>query len=106
MKPDTYFASLHYNQQPVYADKAGTTAAYLRCHIFRKKGRSRNPGFEIIVGLAEASEGQVTLEEAIQYFLVDPVLRLAAQKQRAALSIGKVEQGGDESLCAGNRLGL
>lgn len=58
------------------------------------------------MALIEASEGQVSLEEAIQYFLIDPVLRLAAQKQRAALSIGKLEQGGDESLCEGNRVGL
>lgn len=93
MKPDAYFGSLKYEQQSVYAQQAGTTAGYLRSHIFRKKGRSRNPSFEIIVGLVSASEGQVSLEEAIQYFLVDPVVRIAEEKlKNFVIKQGATEQ--------------
>lgn len=47
--------------------------------MFTGNGFKKRPRDRLIVGLVEASDGAVSLDEAIDYFLVQPVLKLAAE---------------------------
>jgi hypothetical protein len=49
----------------------------MRMNLFVRAGAKKQPRAELIVGLVTASEGNVSLKEAIDYFLVEPVLKLA-----------------------------
>ena len=75
-----YFQTLDEAGKQAFADKVGTSVGYLRAHILSAKGGFRKrPKDELIVRLVMASEGQVSLDEAIDYFLVSPVKKLAAE---------------------------
>ncbi|WMP17269.1 hypothetical protein [Thiothrix lacustris] len=76
MKPLDYYNTLRPDQRNAYAIAAGTTLKYLRAHVFRGGGPTRTPSNRLIVGLAKASNGHVTLDEAIDYFLVRPIHQL------------------------------
>ena len=78
MKPDEYYQSLSKTQRNSYAIQAGTTLNYLVAHVFRNPAPMRRPSNRLLIGLARASNGNVTLDEAIDYFLVQPVKSLAA----------------------------
>lgn len=95
MKPDNYYRSLSKSQRTSYAEKAGTTLNYLVAHVFRDKGPMRRPSNSLLIGLANASEGQVSLDEAIDYFLVAPVRKLA-DEMSASTYEHRCEQPGSE----------
>lgn len=84
MKPFDYYKTLSRDKRKVYAEKAGTTLNYLVVHVFRETGQTRRPSNELLVGLVAASEGNVSLDEAIDYFLVQPVKKLAAELGQSA----------------------
>ena len=73
MKPNTYYSSLSLDQRERYAQKAGTTLKYLKAHVFRLNGPTRTPGFDLLIKLALASDGNVSLDEALEYFYIEPV---------------------------------
>lgn len=80
MKPVDYFSSLTEAQKKDFAERVGSSLAYLRLHVFRQKGGFRKrPGDDLIVRIVSASEKNITLDEAIDYFLVQPVLKVAAE---------------------------
>jgi len=80
MKPEEYWKSLTTREKETYAVRAGSSFNYLNKHIFKPSGRSRNPKPNLIIRLASASEGNVSLEDAINFFLVDPVKELAKKE--------------------------
>jgi hypothetical protein len=81
MKPVDYFSSLTEEHKKAFAERSGSSLAYLRLHLFRQKGGFRKrPGDEFIVRLVEASNGGFSLQEAINYFLVEPVMRVAEER--------------------------
>ncbi|MEB4590112.1 hypothetical protein VSS37_03885 [Candidatus Thiothrix sp. Deng01] len=82
MTPSDFYESLSKEERKAYAENAGTTLNYLVAHVFRASGYSRRPSNRLLVGLAMASEGKVSLDEAIDYFLVQPVKRLAAEREK------------------------
>ncbi len=94
MEPITYYKSLSVAEREKYAARANTTLMYLVSHIFRNKGNTRTPKHELLVKLAFASEGQVTLDEAIDYFHVQPIKALAAEME------GDVEKPNAEEVAA------
>lgn len=77
----TYYKSLTVAEREQYAARAKTTLMYLVSHIFRMKGSTRTPKPELLINLAIASEGQVSLDEAIDYFHVQPIKALAKEMQ-------------------------
>jgi hypothetical protein len=77
MKPNDYYKTLTRDQRIAYAAKAGTTLNYLVAHVFRGESAMRRPSNNLLIGLAVASDGAVSLDEAIDYFLVEPVKQLA-----------------------------
>lgn len=81
MKPITYYQNLTVAQRRAYAERAGTTLMYLVSHIYRLKGSTRIPKHELLINLAIASEGEVSIDEAIDYFHVRPIKALYAEMQ-------------------------
>lgn len=80
MKPNDYFLSLTEQERDAYAVRAKCSIHHMRNNLFKQRGGSRKqPRPELLVNLAMASEGQVSLDEAIEYFLVEPVRKLAAE---------------------------
>ena len=80
MKPNDYFLSLTEQERADYAVRAKCSIHHMRNNLFKQSGESRKqPRPELLVSLAMASEGQVSLDEAIDYFLVSPVRKLAAE---------------------------
>ena len=84
MKPDTYFWKKLETQKDreAFCLSAGSTYNYVSKHILRKKGATRTPRKEILVGIVKASQGNVSLDEAIDFFLVSPVKQFAQEKQQ------------------------
>lgn len=78
MKPEIFYRSLSRNQRTVWAERAGTTFRHVQS-MFGATGFRKRPRDRLIVGLVEASDGAVSLDEAIDYFLVQPVRKLAAE---------------------------
>lgn len=91
MKPLDYYSTLNREQRHAYAEAAGTTLKYLRAHVFRMSGPTRIPSNRLIIGLVQASNGQVTLDEAIDYFLVQPIHRLASGNNERILN-GNIDE--------------
>ena len=75
MNPFDYYKTLSKDQRRAYAEQAGTTLNYLAVHVFRSGGQIRRPSNGLLIGLVNASDGQVSLDEAINYFLVQPVYK-------------------------------
>ena len=84
MKPNDYYKTLSKAQRRTYAAKAGTTINYLVAHVFRESRPMRRPSNSLLVGLVKASEGHISLDEAIDYFLVQPVKKLAAELEQSS----------------------
>lgn len=94
MEPMTYYKSLTTDERKQYAARAKTTLMYLVSHIFRMKGSTRTPKPELLINLSLASEGNVSLDEAIDYFHVQPIKALAAEME------GDVEKTSAEEVAA------
>lgn len=97
MRPIDYFQQLDEDQKLSYAHRAGCSIHHMRLNLFVKSGVKKLPRTELLVGLVAASEGHVSLDEAIDYFLVQPVKKLAAEldssqgQTRAAGQAGEVK---------------
>lgn len=81
MNAFTYFENLSKLQREAFAKKAGTTIAYARAHLFSRNGPRKTPSHKLVVSLAAASEGHVSLDEAIDYFHIQPIKALAKEMQ-------------------------
>lgn len=67
MNYQKYFQSLNKDSQDVYASRALTTGAYLRTHIFVPKIRRKIPRPDLIERLAEASNGNVSMDDVLSF---------------------------------------
>lgn len=86
MNPVDYFASLDEEQKKNFAKRADTSLEYLRLHVLRQKGGFRKrPGDDLIVRLVKASAGKISLDDAIDYFLAEPVRKLAAELKETSV---------------------
>lgn len=72
-------------EKKAYAERAGTTIRYAQ-KVFAPGGVGFQLRSGLVISFAEASDGQVTLDEAIDYFLVQPVRKLAAEMGSTAPS--------------------
>lgn len=78
MKPNTYYRNLSKTERDAYAKRAGTSVRTLEAFltasgVFRKRPRDR-----LILAIVNESNGQITLDEAIEYFFSQPIKTLAA----------------------------
>lgn len=78
MKPTTYYQSLSVSEKVEYAIRAGTTIRHMQS-MFTPAGFRKRPRDRLIIGIVDASNGAISLDEAIDYFLVAPVRKLAAE---------------------------
>ncbi len=83
MKPDNYFWNELKTQEEreLFCKDSGSTYKYISKHILRKKGSTRTPRKEILVGMVNASNGRISLDDAIDHFLINPV-KFFAKKQK------------------------
>lgn len=84
MKPIDYYRMLSKAQRRIYAAKAGTTLNYLVAHVFRESSPMRRPSNRLLVGLVKASDGNISIDEAIDYFLVQPVKKLVNELDQSS----------------------
>lgn len=91
MNPFAYYQTLNKKEKENYASRSGSTFGYLNTHVFSRSGPRKRIGNELVVSFHIESEGNVSLDEAIDYFLVQPVKKLAKEIQQA-------EQGANKSL--------
>ena len=66
-------------ERAAYAARVGCSVPHLVNNIFRRAGHLKMPRQEFLIRLVKASDGKIRLEEAIDYFLVQPVLKMAAE---------------------------
>ena len=66
-------------EQIAHATLAGCSVHHLVNNLYRRAGPLKQPRPELLIGLVGAWKGQVSLDEAIDYFLVQPVRKLAAE---------------------------
>lgn len=52
----------------VYAERAGTSTAYIEIHLLASPNRRKTPKPALMKRLAEASEGEITLEHVLAHF--------------------------------------
>lgn len=81
MKPDDFFQSLTRKEKEAYAVRAGTTLRNAYAY-FAPSGIRKSPRHQLIVGFAMASDGNVSLDDSIEYFLIQPVKKLAAEREK------------------------
>lgn len=63
-----YFNSLESQEaKKNYAEKAGTTLPYLVTHIFVPQRRRKIPRKRLVLGLAKASDGVVSLDDVLEF---------------------------------------
>jgi len=62
-----YYLSLEPEEREAYADRAGTTPAYIYCHLIRTPP-TRVPTIKKIKRLADATSGDITFEALVEYF--------------------------------------
>ena len=77
-----WFLSLSEAQRDAYAQRAGTTAGYIRVHLI---GRRKIPRPALLNKLADASDGKWTVAKLLAFFYkseqrVDPVVNQGAQQ--------------------------
>lgn len=87
MKPIDYYISLSEQERIAYAARANCSMANMNLNLFRRKGVKKQPRFETVVRLVMASEGRISLPEAIDYFLVQPAL-ITAQRMGCCYESG------------------
>jgi hypothetical protein len=63
----TYFRSLAPAEQECFAARAGTTVAYIRCHLASNPPR-KIPRTKLLDGLVSASNGALTRDSLLAYF--------------------------------------
>lgn len=69
MKLKTYYRQLNHNERQAYALRARTTINYLDNHLI--PGR-KLPRQDLLKRLAEASEGNVELDDVLDHFFKQP----------------------------------
>ncbi|RVU83852.1 hypothetical protein EOL70_13570 [Leucothrix sargassi] len=80
MKPIDYYISLSTEEKEKYAERAGCSIHHFKLNLFRVKGGvKKTPKHELLINLALASEGNVTIDEAIEYFHAQPIKVLAKE---------------------------
>lgn len=70
MKYRDYFSGLHADQREAYAQRAGTSAAYVQIHLMASPPR-KIPRPELLRSLAEATEGACTFQDVLAHFYPD-----------------------------------
>ena len=90
MTPYDYYTSLNANEKFLFSERSETTAGYMQAHIFRKGGPIKRMGNELVVNIAYGSEGSVSLQESIDYFLGSPCKKLAKELEK--LPSGTLEE--------------
>ena len=81
MKPVNYYTSLTTKERSQYAERSGCSIHHFH-NLFRVRGGAKKiPRPELLVNLCLASEGNVSLDEAIDYFHIQPIKALAADMQ-------------------------
>jgi hypothetical protein len=73
-----YFQDLNDDQKAAFAEDAGSSVGYLSVHLLGSKVRKR-PKNDMIIRLTKAAKGVFSLQDVIDYFLVQPVLKMAAE---------------------------
>ena len=68
MNYKTYFRNLDESAREAHAKKAGTTADYINIHLIPKR---KIPRKELMQALADASGGQCSYRDLIDYFYLD-----------------------------------
>ena len=64
-----YYQSLTVQQRKEYAERAGTDVEYIRVHLIPpNKQPDRTPRRKLMQKLAEASDGNVTIDEVFRHF--------------------------------------
>jgi len=79
-----YYNSLNREEKIAFAARAGTTIGYLKSHIFTKVGFRKVPGIQLLAGLANATEGNTSVEEIVEYFVTESVRKYANEEQQEA----------------------
>jgi hypothetical protein len=80
MKPIDYYISLTTEEREKYAERAGCSIHHFKLNVFRVKGGvKKTPKHELLINLALASKGNVTINEAIEYFHIQPIKALAKE---------------------------
>ena len=81
MRPVTYYISLSAAQRKQYAERSGCSIHSLVLYFRAEAGPKKIPRHELLINLAIASEGAVSIDEAIDYFHVRPIKALYAEMQ-------------------------
>lgn len=69
MELKAYYYSLTPSEREQYAERAGTTAEYIRIHLVpRNRAPQKLPKKELMQGLADASQGRVSFQEVLAHF--------------------------------------
>lgn len=68
MQFDTYYRALKGNDRNRYADRAGTSRAYIESHLLPRK---KIPRSGLMERLAAASGGDVSYRDVVLYFMFD-----------------------------------
>ena len=95
MRPIDYYTSLTAEERNQYAERAGCSIHHFQLNLFRVRGGAKKiPKPELLINLSLASEGHVSLDEAIDYFHAQPIKALAAEMH------GDVEKPSAEEVAA------
>lgn len=90
MKPIDYYISLSTEEKEQYAERAGCSIHHFKLNLFRVKGGvKKTPKHELLINLALASEGNVTIDEAIEYFHAQPIRLLAKEMGVSDIKAGR-----------------
>ena len=91
MSPIDYYTSLSTEERAAYAKRAGCSIHHYQLNFFRVNGGPKKiPRQELLINLCRESEGNVSLDDAIDYFYIQPIKALAAIK--ASESRNKAER--------------
>ena len=87
-----YFTGMDTAGRQAFADRANASVAYISCHLISKPPR-KVPLLTHIVTLAEASQGNCTLAEVLDHFMLKvDADRLPPSGQAQAMPAGSGEQ--------------
>ena len=90
MTPLIYYKRLSTNAKKRYAQRADCSHNYMQQKLMNGKGVMKIPRVDLVVRLAHASQGNVSLDESIDYFLVSPCKKLAKELEK--LPSGTLEE--------------
>lgn len=68
MKFEEYYRSLRGKERDRYAQRAGTTRAYIEAHLLAPPERRKVARKKLVEGLAAASDGNCTVSEILEHF--------------------------------------